>query len=226
MRVLNPIGGTAAVRCISDEVLPQRGFLQRDLIEFVAQLYAFHVRPALPPNVPALPVLQFQAGKAIINREEIIIQQLVIFPDGDAVVAQTTDLAQIVMEDLLTKLDAGLAYRYREARLEWVYTSALAVEFDARFVERTSAFAVMQRAANEATRGALGSFGLKRLAFGTSVEMEAGSTLLVGQFARSDFSLERRATVPLEHNVFFSTAPLRTSDHEAYLERIEREAIS
>lgn len=41
-------------------------------------------------------------------------------------------------------------------------------------------------------------------------------------FAPINFSLERRAGIPFEQNIYFSTAPLRTDDHVEVLRAIEK----
>jgi hypothetical protein len=173
-----------------------------------------------------MPVLQFQAGEMVHKNERIVIQQLIIFPDGDAVVAQDTDLADRALETILVSLDEKFEFRYGGAKLERLYSSALAVELDEKFVERTSAFSLMRTAANDAAGRSAAQYRLKRIAFGESADPDLSPIQLVGQFAASDFSLERRVAVPFERNLFFSSAPLRTQDHIAYLERVEREILA
>ena len=100
-----------------------------------------------------------------------------------------------------------------------MYTSALAIEFDERFVERARVFETMLKVMSEAKPQAARAYRLKRLAFGTAHDGQVLQPPLVEQFASSDFSLERRVTVPFEKNIFFSSAPLETDDHARYLER-------
>lgn len=226
MRVIHTNAATAAIRVAADEAVPNRGLLYRDLISVVGDMYQFQGKPPIVSGPGVFPVIPFQAGVAMLDGNRIPIQQLIIFPDGDAVVAADTDSAVLVMEDFLRNLNERLDYRFHTVEPEWIFSSALIVEFDKKFVERIVVFDVIQRAATEATSSRHGRYHLKRLAFDVDAGPEPDQPRLVSQFARSDFSIERRVAVPFERNIFFSTAPLKTPDHVAYLERIEREAIS
>jgi len=223
VRVVSNSAATAAVQVVADEVMPTRGILHRDLIEFVGGQYHFQGKPPIPPGLGLVPVMQFQSGVAMIDGERIPIQTLIIFRDGHAVVAADTDLATAVLDDFLKNLDEGLGYRFHEVEARRVFSSALVVEFDPKFVERAAIFDVIQTAAKEATYQPSMRYHLKRISFGTGAEQEEALTT---QFLSPDFSIDRRAGVPLEKNIFFSIAPLTTKAHAAYLERIERDIIA
>jgi hypothetical protein len=226
MKLLNPLAGTAAVRIIPDEVMPTGGLLQRDLIEFVGDLYGFHMKPPSTPGTPSAPILPFSSGFFMQEDKKIIIQQLVIFPDGEAVVAFDTDVADIILDDFLERLAQRFEYGFHAAKQERLYTSALALEFDDRFTERAAVFSIIQRVAGEVSPLKGKQYRLKQLSFSADASPETGQVTFVSQFASSDFSLERRVATPLDRNIFFSSAPLRTQDHIAYLKRIEEEVIA
>jgi hypothetical protein len=221
MKVVTPVVGTAVVLASNDDTGPVGGVLPRDLIEFVGGLYKFTARPASDAG----PLYQFTAGEFVTAEGKAPIHQIVIGPDGDALLAQNTDLADLIMTDYLARLDKGLGFRFGQANLARSYLSILVVEFDAAFVERFSLFEAIEQLTSEAIKGDGRRHKLKRLAFGTDALPDPTGASAVAQFILRDLLIERRAGEPFERNRFFSRAPLRTNEHIRLLEQIELAAI-
>jgi hypothetical protein len=107
-----------------------------------------------------------------------------------------------------------------------LYTSAVVVEFEKNFVERTKAFRIIQQVINNEISIDLNNYQLKRLSYGYNIQGDIGVVQSVDQLIATDVSIERRAGEPAERNRFFCTAPLRTDDHLLLLEKIERAVIN
>ncbi len=229
MKVVTPVVGKTRDCCLlasNDDTGPVGGVLPRDLIEFVGGLYKFTARPASDAG----PLYQFtRLRREFCQRSRkgkaSPFYQIVIGPDGDALLAQNTDLADLIMTDYLARLDKGLGFRFGQANLARSYLSILVVEFDAAFVERFSLFEAIEQLTSEAIKGDGRRHKLKRLAFGTDALPDPTGASAVAQFILRDLLIERRAGEPFERNRFFSRAPLRTNEHIRLLEQIELAAI-
>lgn len=226
MKVITTTAGTAAVQTSFDEMLPRRGIRQRDLIAFISQKYDFNVSPAIPSGIPPQPVLMFQSGGLAHEDGNIPIHQLIVFPDGFAVTAADTDLAGIVAADLISHLDSDLSYRFSDASQERLYASALVVDFDIKFLERLGAINTFSDILNEAARRPGPPYSLRRLALSQAVSTELPVFPSVVQVVPPEFVIEPRiSSVSADRSRYFCGAPVRTPDHVALLERIERTVI-
>lgn len=221
MKLVSSITGTAAIRASNDDTGPKGGVLPRDLVAFVGDLYNFTGRP----NPEIGPILQFQFGETIGGANKIIIQQLILAPDGDAVLASDTDLADAVMTDYFAKMDAALGFRFEEASPVREHVSVVVVEFDEVAVNHISSFGNVERIIGEAVGVYRPSYKIKQFSFGTDAAAESPRTASISQLLPSDFTIERRAGEPMERNRFFCRAPLTTSAHISALEAIEQAII-
>jgi hypothetical protein len=225
MKMVTPLMGVAAIQVASDDVIPHRGMLQRDLVEFTSNRYKFNIKPEIPVGIPAaaIPLLQFQSGELVADGGKIPIVHIVILPDGYVVAARDTDLADSVMDDYLHSLDEGLGYRFATTHPERRYLSQIVAELDDKFVEGTAAFSVIQTVLNSDLGRENGNYKLKRLWFSYDSSADGPSLPSVKHWISPDFIIERRAGEPMERNRFFCGAPLRLSDHLRLLERVESE---
>src|SRR5882672_968098 len=116
MKLITSNLGTAAVRVSNDEVAPPRGFLHQDIVNFIAGRYAFSVRP---PNLGQMQVIQsmvFQNGAITLDEERIAVMSLALVIDGDIAYAATTELADKVLNDLISNLEQVFGFRYSTAK--------------------------------------------------------------------------------------------------------------
>lgn len=222
MKLIASVQGTVAVRVSNDEVIPERSVLQRDLVQFVGDCYNFSVRPNIAPGMPVQPHLVFQQGKLIKDEgDEYPIHQLTIFVNGDAITARSTEISDIILDDYLGKLDEGLGYRFAKSAQTRLYVSNVAVEFAAGLEEYIQALHMIEDVLNnEIPRDGV-PFKIKRLAFGYG-ESTPPSLQSLDEIKNADFLIERRSGEPYSKNRYFSSAPLRTSDHVRVLEQIEK----
>jgi len=234
MRFIASALGISAVRFSADDVLPERGVLQRELIARVTERYAFHVSPPVGPGLGLQQVLIFQSGVLGHTSGPIPIIQLSIFPDGIAAIAKDTDLAEAVLNDVMAECDSAVGYRYGVAQLESLYLSQLVVEFSAEFIERTAAFQIIRNTLDGSLCNDRREVHLKRLVFGLDLANETQMAIQqvgiqlpgVVTLVPRDFVIERRMPEPMERNRFFCAAPIRTKEHRVLLETIERDVVA
>ena len=227
MRFVGSAMGISAIQLAADDVMPSKGLLQSDLISFIAQKYSFLGRPEVQDGG----VLNFQSGAFVRNEERFPIVQMTLLRDGDLVTANDTDTADIILQDLLNQLNTELGYRYRrEVVSNRLYVSALVVEFEDSFVKRLDPLSQLREAFSPYLADDANIYKLKRLGFGKDSNPSPlniiGPSPTVSDMLYQDFVIERRAGVPLERNFFFSSAPLKTSEHMKMLEQIERSLMS
>lgn len=226
MKVITATGGVAAIQASADDMLPRHGVLQKDLIALINREYEFNVSPSIPPGVPPQPILIFQSGRFVQEGEKIPIFQINIFPDGVAISAADTNLADVMLEHLISRLDNDLHYRFSETPQMKLYASALVVKFDVEFLEKLTAIRILAGILNETARRPGPAYSLRRLAFSQGSAAESMTFPSVLQAVPPDFFIEPRVdTVSAERTRYFCGAPVRTSEHVALLERIERTII-
>lgn len=221
MKVILAALGMVSVRVAGDDVVPERGLLQRDLVQFVGDLYGFAIRPNIPPNVPpqAFPILTFQQGRFVHTDGIFPIQQLVILQNGDLVAAANTDIAELVMNDYIEHLSSQLGFRYRDIPQTRYFSSTLVVEFDEgfgnRIAELQSIFEILTR-----EMPSLGNvYYLRSVDFGYNDPLTTLTT--PEDLDRVGFKIERRLGEPYNRNRFFCNAATKTSEHIRLLELIE-----
>ena len=219
MRLVGYLQAISAMREKVEEYIPERGLAHRDLIELVRARYQFEIFPQIGQQLLIPGTLLFQWGKFTTeDGSSFAINQLTMRDDSDIVAATTTDQADAVLEDLVQALDDNLGYRLKTANKIINRVSNLVVEFDGGFDDYIVKMAAMANAINELRIG-MPKFNIKRIAFGHGgVEPIADSLSAV---ERADFLIETRSGSPYQANRYFSSAPLRTAEHLALLERIE-----
>jgi hypothetical protein len=217
MKLIGYLQGISAMREKPEEYLPERGVVQSDLIELVRTRYQFEVFPQIgqPLIVPFL----FQRGKFTTDTS-FAINQLIMRHDSDIVAATTTEQTDSVLEDLVKILDDNLGYRLKTSNKIMSWVSNLVVEFDGVFDDYIVKMAAMSNAINE-MRAGMPKFSIKRMAFGHGGVEPIAITDPLSAVERADFLIETRSGTPYQPNRYFSSAPLRTAEHIALLERIE-----
>lgn len=227
MKLIAAAAGIAAARVSRDAVIPEKGVLQRDIVSHLAERYQFNISPHVGPDAPPSPVLVFQSGILDPAGKRIPIMQSLIFPDGCAAIAKDTDLADAILEDLMEEFDNTFGYHYGHATIQNFHLSNIVVQFDATFTERTKAFHIIQKFVNDSIAKDGHNYYLKHLSFGIDSEIlpRGLPSTDIDKFISQDFIIERRAKEPLEKNLFFCSAPMRTKEHVALLENLERAVV-
>jgi len=223
MKLIASLAGTVVLHVSSDDVMPKHGILQRDLIQYIAERYQFSGRPAIPPNAPPgtiIPII-FNQGKFVTKAGTYPVLQIIQPPNGDIVTAGDTDVAELVLEDLVSGLEADLKFNYRGKKQRKSYVSVLTVECDAALENQISAFRHIEEILNRAIPRENMPFKPKSLIFGYGDPTDGINSEDASSIERTDFALQRRAGSAYEQNRYFSQMPLPTNRHFEVLQEIE-----
>ena len=117
MKFITSINGTVALHVSGDDVMPTRGIFPQDLINFIGSAYNFSVRPQLTPALaPFAQPLVFQSGILTTANDKLPIIQLASVINGDMITAATTEIADLILDDYIARLDSELGYRFSSAK--------------------------------------------------------------------------------------------------------------
>jgi hypothetical protein len=177
-----------------------------------------------PISVPAagFPVAtSFRNGTFSKAEHQIAVNQLDLSIDSDpgniVVHATTTAAAEEVLDDITEVLGTAFSLRNLRQVATKVYLSNVVVIFERSIEQRIKELGLIQSIVNSALASKVGvSFGFERLSFGadlTTVPISRAHSV-------HGFVLERRANHPFSENRYFSSAPLKTDEHFAVLEKI------
>ena len=217
----------AAFRGLKAQVLETVAPLE--LVEAVRQRYGFLKYPDLgKPNEP----IDFQVGKLEIDGRIIKVQQFVItymttVTSLGAATRTSSDDADLFLDDLINwtqsefNLDTASASSFPPAyhgQVEFVLeTDRLAT----RFKELTNL--------GEAITNIIHGYGSKECPEyqlgGFSMHFDTNDPKLSRPIP-TVFTVERRVGAPYSEQKYFSQAPLKTKDHKAVLERLEKLLLS
>lgn len=219
MKVISSYLGSAVIHASSDEVTPEKGINQKDIVNFVGTHYRFNSRPALPEGSGDQPILAFQSGKFEKNGEIFTIGQLIMMLNADIISAQNTDIATDIAKDFMETVEAHLGFRYSKASVKITYLSNVVVEFE--HIGANPLLLQIEKIIESAVKRPERSFSSKRFAFGEGdVQPQIGVSLQ--DLGKADFIIERRAGSPYSANRFFCAAPLSTSEHFEVLTKIDQ----
>ncbi|SIO49400.1 hypothetical protein SAMN05443247_06439 [Bradyrhizobium erythrophlei] len=228
MKMIVAMQSIAAISVLSDTVMPENGLLQQDLINFVGDLYNFAVKPQIPPGMAGqvFPVLLYQAGKATINDSTYPINQIAVVQNGDIVTASSTEVADLILDDFLSKLDSGLGYKIGASKhKKKMYVSNMVVQFDRPIEQPDSLISKIGNLLDKKIPRPEKPFNLKRLAFGSG-DFTMAQVITIEAIENADFIIERRAAADYSENIYFSSAPATTSEHLKILAQIEDEILN
>jgi hypothetical protein len=147
------------------------------------------------------------------------INKLTIFNDG--VVLETssdTDDTDATLHQLLmwAKKEIGINYEPEMIRRK-LFTSNLVVYSD---MQLDSLHPILKELAAFVSSDTSKQFNHQFVYRTAGITL--GTNTLTSKFAPTVFSIERRIDVPDSENKYFSTAPLRTSEHLSLLEKLEK----
>jgi hypothetical protein len=226
MKLVTSNFGAVAIRIVNDEVAPPNGFVAQDIVNFIAERYAFSMRPPVMAPLQNLQTITFQGGTFAVEQERVAVIGMALVTNGDIVHAPTTDIAEKILEDLIANLEKVFGFRYSNSKQERVYQSNITVDFKDGLQDKLEGIKKLQSIINREIPRPNLPFEIKRLAFGGADISNPQLLQLqptIEALERSDFLLERRAGTPYETNRYFSVAPLKTADHIKLLELIERD---
>jgi hypothetical protein len=221
MKIITVMQGTAARRVPPDDIVPKPVPPVQDIIAAVQQRYQFSNSP---PMQGLSSQCIFHAGKFTHNGVAHAINQLIMEGNGDLVATSSTDIADLILDDLFQFLDEKFNYQLQKAPPVKSYVSVIIVQFDFRLEERIRLIGAIADIVNSARGPGKNRFELQRLSFGGEQKTVRVPMLGASQIElveNAEYVVERRAGYPLEQNRYFCSAPLTTADHLRSLENIE-----
>jgi hypothetical protein len=226
MKKIAAMQSIAAIFVSSDAAMPENGLLQQDLIRFVGDLYNFAGKPQIPPAMAGqiFPVLLYQAGKASIGDSIYPINQIAVVQNGDIVTASSTEVADLILDDFVSKLDSGLGYKIGVSKHKKMYVSNMVVQFDHPIERPDSLISRISNLVNQKIPRPGKPFDLKRLVLGSG-EFTIQQAITIEAIENADFIIERRTTADYSENIYFCSAPMTTSEHLKILTQIEDELL-
>lgn len=217
----------AAVEFSYDEAASQLGVLLSDLADFLTQMYSFRSTPEVIQRSTgkALPGVQsFQSGVAILDGQRVAINRLNVAMQAGSIVvlAKNTDVANSILNDVVTKLDEKFGYQIRASEKKRHFQSHIVAEFAPGLEKQLAPLAKIQALLEAEIPGRRYPFALKRVAFGGLDQHLAVEATSPSAVSNTDFSFERRAYEAIESNRYYCVAPVSTSEHERILKLIEQ----
>ncbi len=204
-----------------DEVRPPSGVPIPDFVTRVTERYDFVTPPDL--ERPWIEInkdtLRFSGGVLKEGRARAVIKEFSLYTDGVAAFAHNTDDAERFIEDILnwSKKEFGLRDVVSPPRKLYISTVVVDFEMDIdaiiqpmRDLQQLCAGYLVEH------RNVVDDVRITRLAFGVD-PLKA-----LKDSAIPDFLIERRASHPFDDNRLISQAPLPTSVHLEFLEKLEK----
>ena len=200
-----------------DEMKPKHGSYRPDVVAAIANRYGFLQTPAINVSGSNENNTTFSEGQFLRRGEKINIKDLTIYTDGVAIEANSTDTAEIVMEDFVEWTKEEFSVSEPKTKIPRSFISGLVVDFDAPIDPIFSTIRDLQKilsAQYEAIYGASINLGISKVSLGTDALVPKG-------MLNSEFTIERRSGEKYSLNRYFSGAPLPTNIHIEILETFE-----
>jgi hypothetical protein len=189
------------------------------LVEGLIQRYGFMGYPQKLEDFDETKGVKFTGGRD----GKTVIEQVVIYNHGILLdTRESTEVSQRILEgafEWATK-EFGVAYGPKTIRL-WSYYNQLAFT-------STVPLSFMHPALHrlcERISNAVQEISGETLKY-EPINLQINHDLLQRSHPYGYFSIQRRASIPLSENQYFSDAPLPTDTHIAMLEQFEQEIIS
>jgi hypothetical protein len=204
-----------------EEVAPMAGASARAVVDAVANRYSFAKLPdfGLPKTEIDKSGIRFETGVLETNAGPINIIDFTVFGDGVVIGAKTTEDGELFWSDAFNWLRAEHGFRNFNTPPDLRFLSQIVVEFErplaklmANYAEISSSVSkVISKIYDEEIPMGFARFDLEFDKIGSK------SSLVVPKFI-----IERRVLIPFERERYICGAPMRTLDHIAILEEIER----
>ncbi len=212
-RVSNPIGGT---------YLP-------DVVTAFRERYGFLEVPTKVAEYDASKGVTFGHGKFKVRSrkspqgrvsEEIVIDSFQVFNDGLVVNTKAfVEDAELFLDDVIVWVTQTFGYNILDdPPVQRTYISQIEVAFPGSLLPLFDKIGIL----NKRITTALTSYGKVPPSYEVSGFILHCDTTKVLPPIPTGFTFERRAQHPYTSNLYFSSAPLKTSDHLKVLEELEK----
>jgi hypothetical protein len=207
-----------------EEFAPASGANSPSVLTHIAERYGFN-------NIPNITTredvnkngLVFGMGHFQYDGQPFVISDFAIYTDGLAAVAERSEWSDAFLDDITSWVKSEFGFRDISSGIRTLYSSTVVVDFDTSPLKLLRSF---ERIAELITSRTVTIVpGRQQMKF-ARLDFEIDKNDLPGQAAGSKFVIERRAHIGFDQERYFSSAPMRTGDHLAVLEEIERLAAS
>ncbi len=218
MRIIAYESSRATLLFPLEEVVPIGGANGRQLVDEIKERYQFLRMPDLAtirPQEGAQQGYKFEAGRF----ENANIIEFSIFTDGLVGTASTTEIAEAFLNDLVQWIRERFGFREFTVEPRRLYHSQVVVEFDHKLSNLIPKF---QGIISCITARLSPIYKIDTLVDLSRIDFEWDKTVVTLPVPVPRFIIERRVGTPFDRERFFSSAPMKTSDHVQVLEEIER----
>ncbi len=221
MKIVTIEGGRVLDLVPLEEIRPEGGVHLPDFLSAIGARYSF---ASVPTDLgdAIKNGAKFAMGKFMLDGNPISIKELNIYSDGLICEAHGTNFADLILDDLLHWAVEAFKLKERITPAHRTYTSSLVCIFDKSVESGLGKLTAISDLLSKAYNDSYGwkyKFDLNRLAFNVDPKD-------IPHLRSTNFVLERRIQVAYSENRYFSIAPLKTEDHVALLETIERELLT
>ena len=204
-----------------DEMRPSSGVPIPDFVTKATERYEFVTPPSLerPWTEMRDGPLRFSGGVLKKGRARAVIKEFSLYTDGVAAFAHNTDDAERFIEDILNwgKKEFGLRDLVSAPRK--LYVSTVIVDFEKEIdaiIQPMKDLQQLYAGYLAEHRNVVDDVRVTRLGFGVD-PLKAFKDSEI-----PDFLIERRATHPFDDNRLISQAPLPTTVHLEFLQKLEK----
>jgi hypothetical protein len=204
-----------------EEVLPLGGVNDRELIDAIADRYAFLKRPDLAKDDTKKDGYKFASGGFSFNSSTFRIGEFSIFSDGLVVNAIATDGSEAFLDDVINFAKGNFGFRDFETSPKRYFLSQIVVEFDHSPEKLLKLLDVLESIISTPLERIFGMaipMKFARLDFGFDKTSKPNPSPAIVQ----NFVIERRAGISFEKERYFCAAPMRTAEHTEVLVQIEK----
>jgi hypothetical protein len=230
MKLIGKLQGSCLIRFAPEEVMPEHGGIQIPaLVSLLVSTYQLSqvetpfqiVTTGITQGL--IPQLVFVNGQYLIGDQPISIKQVSIANNGISISAQDTESADTVVDHLFGLLTTNLKFRFDNLKRK--YFSTVVVQFERSIEDSIKGLSEIQNIIQTALgKNDRDDVALKRLGFGPDTP-RMFAQVNMENIDKADFAIERRAGQPFSENRYFSGAVLRTPEHIATLELIEKSLL-
>ena len=219
MNIVQNENGKVTIVYNRDEISPVGGSYGPEVFNAIADKYGFVRRP---DPLAGRDDGRFERGRLVTSDQKIVIYELVVYNDGISIIAGDTDLAHVVLNDVLQFGISTFGLRTPITEPYYIYENRAVVDFDCRV---TAAISIYDEFKNVLDKSMASTYkqdaptNLVGFAFAVDPDDPAP------RVSQREFTIVRRLGFSYSGNRFYCTAPLPTSEHHACLLAFE-EALS
>jgi hypothetical protein len=204
-----------------EEIIPLGGANGPAIVQAIASKYDFAQAPTNPTREDIdKNGLKFAAGQFEYENEPINVGEFIVYNDGIMTSSTSTENSEAFLDDVSDFLRDDFGFRPIVSNVKRIFLSSVVVEFATSISSALKAFETLSNivgAKLNAIDGTNYPVELARIDFDLNKDPEFRPPFV------PRFSIEKRINTPSSLRRYISGAPIRTRDHLALLDQIERE---